>query len=564
MRNIFIISLLAVFSSFPFILSAQDLDPTVEVTRAYEGKLMEIHKPAFEMNVPDSVMHFALDFDYSVFENPYRGSYEFNPYLLSMRPSSADTGERKLFLRAGVGYQLHPELDFVWSPMFRNRSFNMDVYAIHRSFIGNYWNIMPVEDTPGIAVLDRTADRSTWNGYDLLTRAGADLRYDASGVAVDFGTGYYGLAVKDRVWNRGFNAIDVRLGITTKPADVEKAVYDIKAGYRFGQDRLNGAAGLSEHLFDFEMSFGPLTRGKHRLSFDLGTEMASYSRAFTAMTGEVFAAPHYVLGRNRLHLDLGIRLAKLLWSKETDDRYMSKEQYVYPDITFSYVLLPKSLKFYIAAEGGNTLNTYSSIIERNHHLTYATVPTFLGSTMERIRAYAGFDGRIASRFSYNIKGGYVNYGRAPVDAVLVDNVPYAVFRYVQYQKWFVSFDWLFKTESVRVDGEVSYDHAWGDAFESGYAGVAVLRPAAFTGDVSFEYNWNRRVFCGADCSFSTARTGEVKVPGYADLGIFAEYATAKRLSFWIRGGNLLNMTIQRTPLYAERGVNFTAGICLSL
>ena len=43
---------------------SQDLDPTVVVDRAYEGKLIEVHKPALEMSVPDTVMRFDLDFDY--------------------------------------------------------------------------------------------------------------------------------------------------------------------------------------------------------------------------------------------------------------------------------------------------------------------------------------------------------------------------------------------------------------------------------------------------------------------------------------------------------------------
>ena len=107
----------------------------------------------------------------------------------------------------------------------------------------------------------------------------------------------------------------------------------------------------------------------------------------------------------------------------------------------------------------------------------------------------------------------------------------------------------------------------------------VLRPASFAGEAAVEYNWKRRVFVGADCDFSTARKGsclkytvssylmpvqEAVIPGYADLGLYAEYVTSRRLSFWVRGGNLLNMTIQRNPLYAEKGLNFTAGICLSL
>ena len=66
---------------------AQNLDPTVEVSRAYEGTLVEVHKPTQVMAVPDSVQRFRLDFDYSVFDKPYKGSYEFSPYMTSMRPA---------------------------------------------------------------------------------------------------------------------------------------------------------------------------------------------------------------------------------------------------------------------------------------------------------------------------------------------------------------------------------------------------------------------------------------------------------------------------------------------
>ena len=81
---------------------------------------------------------------------------------------------------------------------------------------------------------------------------------------------------------------------------------------------------------------------------------------------------------------------------------------------------------------------------------------------------------------------------------------------------------------------------------------------------------------GADCAFSSRRKGSIVnllddkavmdayIPGYVDLGVYSEVAVTRMLSFWIRGGNLLNMTIQHNPLYAEKGVNFTVGICLNL
>ena len=106
----------------------------------------------------------------------------------------------------------------------------------------------------------------------------------------------------------------------------------------------------------------------------------------------------------------------------------------------------------------------------------------------------------------------------------------------------------------------------------------LLFPAALTGDVAFAYDWKERVFVGLDCSFSSARKGiayysmnqflkkpvDARVPGYADLGLEFEYVVNRKLSAWARGGNLLNMTIQRNPIYAEKGINFTVGVCLNL
>ena len=65
----------------------QNLNPTVEVTNAYEGGPSAIAKPAQQLAVPDSVTRFNLDFDYSVFEKPYQGAYEFTPYYAISAPA---------------------------------------------------------------------------------------------------------------------------------------------------------------------------------------------------------------------------------------------------------------------------------------------------------------------------------------------------------------------------------------------------------------------------------------------------------------------------------------------
>jgi hypothetical protein len=85
--------------------------------------------------------------------------------------------------------------------------------------------------------------------------------------------------------------------------------------------------------------------------------------------------------------------------------------------------------------------------------------------------------------------------------------------------------------------------------------------------MSFMYNYRKRIYAGVNCDFSTLRTGgenTVTIPGYADLGVSLEYVTSRGISFWIKGGNLLGMTVQRNPAYALKDPYFTLGICLKL
>lgn len=560
MRNIFVISIFSCI--FAVSAAAQNLDPTVEVSREYEGKLVEVHKPAFTMAVPDSVTRFALDFDYSVFENPYKGSYEFNPYLLTLKPSVSGSGESRFYLKAGAGYQLHPTFDLVWSPKLgKQRNLNLDVYALHRSFVGNYLTIAPEFSEDGTAVMTRLPKKDDgthkWFGYDLMSKAGASARIDYEKLALDFGAGYYGLLQKDRAWQRGYNAVDADFGISTKPETVESLTFDLDVDYRYGQDRV-GSSELTENVLGLELLVGPLRAKKQRLAFGFGGDFAFYSGAMSATAGEIHLVPRYVFKKNRLDISAGIKVSKLLAKDQENGMYGSKEQYVYPDVRLSYILLPKSLKVYFKADGGNRLDTYSSLIEGNHHITHQLPQLKLDYTVERVALTAGFDGRITDLFSYNIRGGYANYANMMAYGIAVAQTPSFFIDYVSSQKAFAAMDWVFSHRDVRFDGTVMYDHYFDLSSDQ------VLTPAAFHGNAAVEYSWRDRIIAGVDCNFATASKGSCVIPGYADLGVYAEYATARNLSFWLRAGNLLNMTIQRNPLYAEKGVNCTVGICLNL
>lgn len=572
-------------------MHAQDLDPTVVVNRAYEGRLTDVHKPLQDMQVPDSVTRFDLDFDYSVFDKPYKGAYEFNPYLLTMQPASSVQDPKQLYLKAGAGYTLHPTLDLVWAIPMKG-AFRMDAYAFHRSYVGEYRKFSPELVEGETVVVKRVqlpggdhTNREVY--YDLETRAGVDGSYDWKNGLITFDASYHGLASEDYLKTRHYDALEVKTGIASKRFGLEYFMYDVDLKYRFGADALDyaGAADrLDEHVFSLKATLGQVmtkASGNHKVLFDAGLDLAAYSHSvYSAVAGQFYITPRYVYDYDKWNVNAGVKLAKVMRSDSPNGIFSAKEQIVYPDLYAAYDAIPQYLRIYSEIGGGNMMNTYSSLLEENHHFDAQFgrgVWPLMDFSVERVSATLGFKGR-ASKFTYDIRGGYANYANAPLDAIVVaapfaTNIPEYLpgVGYTGYQKAFAAISLGWKSEAFLLDADVRYDHAFGFSDSEG-----LFAPAAFSGQAVVEYNWSRRIYAGVDCIFATSRNGSVVdvrqqakaydavIPGYADLGLYFEYAFSNSFSLWARGGNLLNMTIQRNPLYAEKGINFTLGICLNL
>lgn len=567
MKNRYIlVSVFAVaFSSFT--AAAQNLDPTVEVSRAYEGKLMEINKPVRDVNVPDSVGTFRLDFDYSVFENPYRGAYEFKPYLMSMRPVSDNYKPGTFYLKAGAGYRLYPELDLIWSPLMKN-GFSMNVYASHESYVGDYRKIMLDGEAGNARSLVRSGKES-WDGYDLMSKAGVNGKYDWKAGTFGFNVDYFGLAgrafspVLGGLRDRCYDAVDANLSLASNKGEDAAFFYGVNLNYSFAEDKLNLAAAnyLMEHIGSLDAFFGFTLKNGHKLLFDLGGQMAAYRNGLDGYMGKCFLAPRYAFRKGRWFVDAGVKVDVGLSLKS--------QQYVYPDVKVSLNAIKDAMDIYVSVTGGTHMNTYASVLSENHYVDFTYDAGFLSFDVERVKAQLGFKGRISKRFSYDLRGGYSlpSAMLTPGVSVVGDRL-LPVFGYASYQKAFAALDWRLDTDSFKFDGTVAYTHSWGFSNSDW-----LFAPAAVTGNAAFEYNWKRRVFVGVECDFSTGRkmasvpaavASSVVLPGYADLGVSLEYALNRKLSFWLKGGNLCCMTIQRTPLYAEGGISATAGICLNL
>ena len=525
---------------------AQNLNPVVEVTGVYAREATGIEKPSQLKALPDSVFKFNLDFDYSVKSTPYKGAYEFNPYLVTMRPGARLSGEQKLYLKAGAGYSLHPELDLVWNPV-RTRNFRFNIYALHGSYIGSYRNIAKQD---GVYAWDGSLKQGS--GLNARTRAGMDLLYAFKGGELYADLQYRNVAATDFFLAADPSTVmhhkgQLRAGIRSNAA----------ARFQYGLNtRVAYLMGPSDKEFHTvtDLSLGLRTGSRNAFRIDAGAESVSFGAGY-ALKFE--AAPHYVLSGERFNMDLG---AKFSFVTRSDAAlYPFKSGFVFPDVHISFRIADAAV-LQAAATGGDRLNSYDSLLERNPYLG-----SFLWHrdvTVERFNIMAGLRGSAAGRFSYDLRVGYQ----------LVSNE----FGWSYYNNGELSMAYVSPLSTIYGQLQLGWNSEHWDvsAFvKYGYTPMPTLEteveknvfaPASFRGNGHVFYKWGGRIKLGATLEGRSKLRSHTPVPGYLDLGAYAEYAFGRRLAFWLKGGNLLNQSIQRIPFVVEGGIYGTAGIRLVL
>lgn len=589
MRKIYLVSAAMLMTAA--VSFGQNFNPTVEVTNTYQGNASEVHKPLLGMNVPDSLLRFDLDFDYEVFEKPYQGAYSFKPYMLNMRPAKDAWRGRQLYLKAGAGYTLHPRFEFVFSPE-QSGPFQMSVYASHKSYFGNYHEIKP-ELQDGLYRMKKSGGK--FGGYDALTSAGFDGRYNWDRTILSFGIGYYGLAAKDSVMSRSYNAFDFNARVRSNNDSESYFLYDIGLRGRVANDGLDYKSfsfpdGVTvdkqnENWVLLDGLVGPVVNNSRSILVGFEAESASYSRFYDGNIGRVALIPSYRFKSGRWNLNLGVKL-EFMFRNDADTLSFGKMgggkgQIVYPDAHISFAA-GGNVALYADATGGSRLNTYSSQISENHHLNpsflvapvYELITPLVDNTVEKVNARIGVRGSAASSFQFDVNGGVGLYGNALMESGLFtaggDLVP--ALAYSDYNLIYANALVGLRTGRVKIDADFRYR---GVSFPDNDALNLGFTLPKYSGGVRASYDISSRLYAGINVEAASWRDGkcasvasedilDVRVPGYVDLGVNCGYKFNRKLEFWLESGNLLCQAIQRNPFYAEKGPWVTAGVSLNL
>lgn len=588
--------------------SAQNLNPTVQVTNDYEGKLMEVEKHNLQMAVPDSLLKFDWNFNYSVFDNPYRGAYEFSPYRIDMKPDATKRDVRRFYLRAGAGYSLHPEAQLVVSPATKGK-FSLSFYDDFKGYIGKYHDFNP--DTNDMTVYD-VAPVGDYTGHDLANRLGTAVRYDALNSIVTFDGGFDFLKT-DGGFVGANNALGGSAALRLRSNGDSDFLYDASLGWAGLNNKVKPYEPFStpdesykENDFGFDGSFGFRLADKHLV----GLEPSWHHTVFT-QTGQsgakqkafadfVEITPFYLFSEDGFSVRAGIRFSDVWRDFDLSQSASSisvadyKGRKLYPDFRLSYEAIPDKLVLSAKVTGGQSFNTYRSYLMSNHHFSFINSLNYYQSTgdasVNTFDAGIGASGRVRSIFQYSAEVGFARYFNSPMDGLFamyygdtsassgtdtylnsLKTVLVPVINMVNYDLLYARLGGDLTTDRLDASARLKFQSDRTNEHETGYFAMSL---PVFTGSAEVVYNWNRRLFAGLTGEWATSRHGEgayssygrtfdCNVPGWFDLGVTAEFKANNRFSIWAEGRNLLGKAVMRNFMIAEKGPYFTAGICLN-
>lgn len=534
-------------------LQAQNLNQTVSITNAYRTGAEGEEKQYLPVAIPDSLTRFDYKFDYSVFDTPYKGAFEFSPYSVKLVPDSSMPESRKLFVRAGAGYGLYPQLQAVWNPV-RKEKFSMNVHQNLHGYFGRYRSVCTDIGKNSLLLF---ADQG-YAGYDLAETFGLDGKFRSEKFNADFDVSYDGIFNKDdRTSGNNFNSVTVDAGVSSAYASSGRIRYrvNLNAGYATdAMDHSFGKVSLSQREAALTATVGPLISRNFNLSIDGGLKYVDYGDAaeFDYSYLGYMLAPHadFVLGP--VALEAGVRI------DGTDKLKLA------PDVRAS-VLLAGKIKVSASVTGGTGFNTYADMRRANHWYSRVYSEN-LRNTFEQLNACIGFEGGIASRLQYGLKGGFAMVEDLPLWGVARSNsynklLPRMTFVGCNYA--YVDLSLVWKSPRFDADGSLSFR-------KSNLGGNSpTFDLPLLSGNAKIAYNWNRRIFAGARIKASMeskAMLGDVpmKLPAYIDFGVFGEFKINRRFSVWVEGNNLFNEAIRITPIHVENGINGIVGVTFNL
>ncbi len=559
----------------------QVIDPTVEVNRDFEGKMMEITKGKIGTTIADSLFKFKTDFNYTFFNKPYRDLYEFSPVESAGVPQLENCSSPELIAKVGMGYPISPEVNVLFTPKLQGNHF-LDVKGNFNLYKGD----VPVYSVNGEKVA-KTGEKTENNEMDYGVKA--DYTYAWRSGQFNAYAGYNG-GKREFFQSIGkknpftFHQVEGGLGVKSSGAGKygQKLNYALNANARLTMDKP-----LQESLFSVAGELGPTVGRFNRFMVGFGGKYADYSGSEGFHYGLFNITPQYRYANGKVIVNLGVKIE----GKFTDIKNMADlfHNTFFPAADVSLRLLPDKLWLYGKVDGWNSINAWSDVFAQNNFIS--THPRNLKASSVPVHAEAGFQGRITDKFSYRLYGEYAMHKGLQQFVYNLNNKYFTTFysknnelaasaefdittepfqggvscRYASFSKGKEStfmIDKIDATESAQLQGSARGKF---NIYQKEAIGFPQLQ-----GSVYAKYSFREKFSIGVQCYMQGEEKAlcsdgnVVTIDGFADLQATVEYTINPAFTIWLRGENLLDAATQYTPFYQRKTRGILAGIIVKL
>ena len=251
--------------------------------------------------------------------------------------------------------------------------------------------------------------------------------------------------------------------------------------------------------------------------------------------------------------------------------------FIYPQVTGAYKVVGDLMIFYAGLEGTLKQNSYSDFVQENFFVS----PTLgVAPTDQKYDLFAGLKGKLASSVSYNIRGSYKNEeGKALFRSNIYNQSNPNSDGYTFANSFDVVYD---KVKTLSFFGELKADFSKNVSFGingtfSNYS-TAVEKEAwnlpaikvASTLDVNITPKWyagtslffvgeRKDIFEQSAINLPFPPDQNITLDSYFDLNAHIGYKFSERLTFFLKGNNLVNQDYQRWFNYPVQGLQILGG-----
>lgn len=523
-------------------LAAQNFNESVEVTNDLLVDMSGMQRKTVPMEIPDSLYRFNLKFDYSVFDKPYRGAYEFKPYNVLFKPVDKVEPSSMLYFRAGGGFswdymKFSPVLDAVVTPKISDR-FNMSLYQSMNGYSGYY------------SALREGTDRYI-RGYEYNELVGAQGTAYLKGADLSFDVYYNGKWVKDyTLGGAPYHTLGARLGLVSEEKRVRYMDYDLALDFRSSKDH-NYIGGLSENSLSIGGRLRPYIQSRIGATMDFDTGFDLYGGVLSSAMYYMKITPKAAFSLGKFDFALGAGISYY-------SRLGKNSLYIYPDCEVSIELFKNSLELFAGVGGGDKLNSYHSFKQDNAHYSLSYNADALGVSRQAYDAFVGMRGVIGPFLGYNLRAGYADNRSAVLYTFDSADVMQVRQIYGNYRQSYAGGSLMWKSRSwdVNLGADFNRTDITGklDAFDL---------PAWQVG-LDVTYNYMGRVYAGTSLKYVSARQSTVYDARrqFVDWGVNAEYRFSGGAGLWLRLTNLLGQYVEYVPFTGHRDFCMLMGVSL--